>query len=86
MNNLARIEKIQQLLIEQFAPTHLEIIDNSDKHRGHAGAANGAGHFAIVIASAVFANKPPLVCHRLIYAALTDLIPTEIHALEIKLI
>jgi BolA family transcriptional regulator, general stress-responsive regulator len=66
-----------------FAPSSLEIIDDSEKHAGHAGAREGKGHFTVRIASPRFAGVKPLERHRLIYAALGELMQTDIHALQV---
>jgi BolA family transcriptional regulator, general stress-responsive regulator len=66
-----------------LAPTHIEIVDDSAKHAGHAGARDGGGHYNLTIESAQFAGKSTLARHRLIYAALGDLMQREIHALAI---
>lgn len=76
--------KIERLLNEQFHPTHLEVIDDSHRHAGHAGAKQG-GHFTVVIQSTAFQGKKLIESHRMIYAAL-ELIKSEIHALAIKII
>ncbi len=86
MTNQQRIKIMTEKLTARLAPTQLEIIDDSHKHIGHAGAQSGAGHFTVKIAAPVFDGKPMLACHRLIYAALGDLIPQEIHALQIKIL
>ncbi len=80
--NKARIILMQQRLAH-LEPSHLEIEDQSHLHAGHAGAQSGAGHFALTIASQFFKDKNEIARHRMIYAALEDLIPTEIHALSI---
>lgn len=74
------------LLRERLAalePTHIEIIDESHLHAGHAGARDGASHFRVVIASAQFAGLNALARHRLVYDRVHDLIPHPIHALAI---
>jgi BolA protein len=63
-------------------PISLEIEDNSAAHAGHKGN-NGGGHFNIKIASSHFSNKSHIIRHRLIYQALNDLIPQQIHAVSI---
>lgn len=85
MNTTERLAAIRDCLTIAFQPTKLEIIDNSEKHRGHPGAASGAGHYAVRISADLFADKPLLNCHRLIYAALDKLLGPEIHALEISI-
>ena len=67
-----------------LAPDALEIFDESHAHAGHAGAKDGGGHYQLVIVSHEFAGKPAIVRHRLVYQALSDLIPGRIHALAIK--
>lgn len=81
-----RITIIQQRLEEKFSPTRLEVIDDSEKHKGHAGSAGGAGHYTVIIASSRFSGKSRLQAHREIYEVFSDLIPHEIHALQIKLV
>lgn len=81
-----RIQTIRTRLTEAFAPTQLEIIDDSQKHIGHAGSQSGAGHFSVHIASPMFTEKSLVACHQMIYKALDGLIGPEIHALQIKII
>lgn len=77
---LAQI-KAQLAILE---PSHLELRDDSAQHRGHAGAATGGGHFALLIVSAQFVDKTLLQRQRLVYSTLSPLMNTEIHALSIK--
>jgi BolA protein len=65
-------------------PTALEIIDESRKHAGHAGARDGGGHYVLHIVSAQFAGNNTVVRHRMIYSALGELMKREIHALTIQ--
>ena len=81
--NPERIERMRALLEAAFAPRLLEIADDSHKHAGHAGGAEGHGHFSVRIASAAFAGMSPLARHRAVYAALGDMLQTDIHALAI---
>ena len=55
-----RVEAIRQRLQEAFAPLELEVIDESHRHAGHAGARDGRGHFDVRIVSAAFAGMAPL--------------------------
>lgn len=68
-----------------LAPTHVELIDDSENHRGHGGY-NPAGesHFTLVIESAAFAGKSRVARQRLVYGALGDLMRERVHALSIK--
>jgi len=81
---VTRIERIRGALEKALAPTRLVIEDESHRHAGHAGAATGRGHFRVEIESAAFAGKAPLARHRMVYAALGDLMQTDIHALSIQ--
>ena len=64
-------------------PESLDIVDDSAKHAGHAGAASGGGHYQLTIVSKQFAGKPQVARHRLIYQALGDMMQRQIHALSI---
>ena len=67
-----------------LAPQQLEILDESHKHAGHAGARSGGGHFNLTIVSNVFDGKGLLQRHRMVYDALGSAMQTDIHALTIK--
>ena len=82
--NPQRVERIRALLTEALAPQSLDVADDSHKHAGHAGARGGQGHFGVDIVSSAFAGKLPLARHRLVYAALGEMMQTDIHALAIK--
>lgn len=84
MKNNAIPAIIRKKLYQALAPDFLDIIDEGDQHVGHS--KEGAGHFAIKIASPLFKNKPLVECHRLVYAALGDTMRNGIHALRIKII
>lgn len=79
----ARVDAIRAALERAFAPTLLEVRDDSHRHIGHAGARDGRGHFDVVIVSEAFAGQSPLARHRAVYAALGELMTTDIHALSI---
>ena len=79
-----RIARIRERLSAALAPQDLEIQDDSHLHVGHAGARGGAGHYTVHITAAAFSGKPPLERHRMIYAALQDMMHGEIHALSIQ--
>ncbi len=80
----ARVEVIRGLLQSAFAPSALEVSDDSHRHAGHEGAKDGRGHFTVRLVSPAFAGMPPLARHRAVYAALGDLMQTDIHALSIQ--
>ena len=79
-----RFELIEQRLTEVLTPISCQLQDDSDAHRGHAGAASGAGHFSVTIVSQKFEGLNRISRHRLVYDAVGDLMHTEIHALNIK--
>lgn len=82
--NPQRVERMRALLGQAFTPVALDIADDSHKHAGHAGARDGRGHFAVDIVSDAFAGMAPLARHRAVYAALGDMMATDIHALSIR--
>lgn len=81
-------DTLRERLAQRLAPTRLEVLDESAQHLGHAGQdGTGAGtHFRVRIASPLFAGRPRVACHRLVYDALRDLIARErgVHALAIE--
>jgi BolA family transcriptional regulator, general stress-responsive regulator len=83
MTGTERVEKIRAVLTAQLAPVSLVIRDDSAKHAGHAGAREG-GHFSVVVVSDQFAGRTRMQRHQLVYAALAQLMRTDIHALSIQ--
>lgn len=79
-----RVAQIRARLERALAPEALEIFDESHLHAGHPGARDGRGHFRVRIVSDQFHGLPRLARHRRIYAALGDLMDTDIHALTIE--
>jgi len=79
-----RAQRIREQLNNKLNPSQLEIIDDSHKHAGHA-SARGGGHFTVNIVSEAFAGKSLVQRHRMVYAALDDLMQqNEVHALSIQ--
>ena len=76
-------DEIRNLLTEKLAAIHVEIIDDSHLHAGHAGAKQG-GHFTAKVVSKDFEGKSLPARHKMVYAALNDLMKTKIHALALK--
>lgn len=74
---------IRERLERAFAPASLDIRDDSALHAGHAGARDGAGHFAVRIRASAFRGAGRIARHRMVYEALADMMPKEIHALSI---
>jgi len=79
-----RPERIRAALVAALAPTQLDLVDESHKHRGHVGARDGRGHFALRVVSATFVGKPAIARHRLVHAALGTLMRSDIHAVSIE--
>ena len=80
----SRVLRIRERLLTVFAPSELEVIDESEHHRGHPGARDGRGHFRVKIISEHFAGRKTLERHRMVYAALDALLKTDIHALSVQ--
>jgi BolA protein len=78
-----RAERIKSMLEQAFAAARVSVLDDSARHAGHAGARNGAGHFVVRIESQEFTGRSRIERHRLVYKALAELLPREIHALNI---
>ena len=76
-------DRLVTVFTEQFNPTHLEVIDDSASHAGHAGARAGGGHFIATIISDAFAGKSAIERHRMVYALLANEMRSEIHALAL---
>ncbi len=79
-----RREHIETKLTRELEATHVEIVDESHLHAGHAGAAGGGGHFRALIVSPRFEGLASLARQRLVYGALAAEMEGEIHALSIR--
>ena len=79
-----RVARLRARLTAALQPDALEIVDESARHAGHAGAASGGGHFIVNIVSAAFQGKNLIQRHRMVYDAVGDMMHTEIHALSIQ--
>ncbi|MEM1052454.1 MAG: BolA family protein [Pseudomonadota bacterium] len=78
-------EEMQGLLIEAFAPTRLEVINDSAHHAGHAGDdGSGESHFTVVIEAEAFSTMSRLARQRAVIAALGDIVGERVHAVAIK--
>ena len=82
--NPARIVRMRELLVADLTPAELDIVDESHKHAGHAGARDGRGHFRLRIVAAAFAGLTPVRRHQRVYAALGTMMQTDIHALALE--
>jgi BolA protein len=66
-------------------PESLELEDESERHRGHAGYAPGGGtHWRLTIVAPAFAGQSTVARHRMVYQALGELMQNPIHALAIQ--
>ena len=78
-------QEIRDRLTAAFAPEALEIVNDSHRHRGHAGApGTGESHFTIKVVSAAFAGKSRLERHRMVNEVLAEALNGPVHALAIK--
>ena len=80
----SRRDRIAAKLRAEFEPVHVEVVDESHLHAGHAGARSGAGHFRVTIVSDRFDGAGRIERQRLVYAALAEEMGPEIHALSLK--
>ncbi len=81
---MSRAEKIEAALRGAFAPSVLEVVDESEAHRGHAGFQEGGeSHFNVTIQSDSFAGMSRIAKHRAVHAALGKELMSEIHALAL---
>ena len=84
METADRRSRIAASLREHFDPVHVDVVDESHLHAGHAGARSGGGHFRVLIVSDRFAGKNRVERQRLVYAALAEEMGSDIHALSLK--
>jgi len=77
------VERIRALVQDRLQPRRLEIRNDSAAHAGHAGAADGKGHFRLLIVADCFSGRTLVQRHRLVHDALAQLLQEEIHALAL---
>lgn len=80
---MSLLDTISDKLKQELAAEHVEIIDNTWQHAGHAGAAGGASHLRITLVSPQFEETPLLQQHRLVHQVLKTEMANDIHALEL---
>ena len=83
-----RVERGESVLVVESDKADMDVEafqlhDDSEAHRGHAGAASGGGHFDLMLVSTGFEGLSRVPPHQLVYDALSDLLPKQIHALSI---
>jgi BolA protein len=68
-----------------LSPTRIELVDDSEQHRGHGGYnPSGESHFSLRIESPAFAGKSRVERQRMVHKALGDLLDERVHALSIR--
>jgi BolA protein len=78
-------DSITQKLRDAFAPLALEVVNDSHRHAGHAGApGTGDSHFTIKVVSASFAGRSRIERHRMINSILAEELAGPVHALAIR--
>jgi len=77
-------DEIEEVLTHTLSPTHIEILDESAKHAGHAGAASGGSHFRALLVAQRFTGLSQMARQRLVYAALSPWMGNRIHAFTMR--
>lgn len=79
-------DEIISALEAAFRPTALEVVDDSESHRGHGGYREGGeSHFNVMIRADSFANQSRIARHRAVHAALGKELVASIHALSLDI-
>ncbi len=82
-----RAERIRSILSAALAPTRIEVLDDSGRHAGHAGATSaGETHYAVLVVSTAFAGQKPIARHRRINDLLEREFTSGLHALSLTLL
>jgi BolA protein len=84
LNPTGRTQAIEHALRRELQATHVAIVDESARHENHVGADGGGGHFQVLVVSERFRGLSRLEAQRLVYAAVDDLMTTDIHALVMR--
>ncbi len=79
-----RGERLEGVLRERLAASHVEVVDESHLHAGHAGARDGKGHFRALVVSDRFDGLNRVAAQRLVFDALRDEMDEWIHALSLR--
>lgn len=78
-------ERIISILTKELTPIYINVVDFSEKHRGHAGyGEKGESHFDVVVVSDRFSGKSRVERQKLVYAFLAEEMKSQIHALTLK--
>ncbi len=81
MSSNPRVARIHDAIERGLDAAHVQVIDHSAAHAGHAGAEAGGGHFEVIVVSGKFEGMSRLAAQRLVYDALGGLMASDIHAL-----
>lgn len=81
---MSRIDELQRRIAGALGADVVEVQDDSAKHRGHAGARGGAGHYTVVVVASRFDGMGRVDRHRAVYDAVGDMIPHQVHALAVR--
>ena len=79
-----RVTRIEAKLREGLEALHVEVVDESHLHAGHAGAQSGKGHFRVVVVSQRFEGLSRIEAQRLVFTVLEEEMKSEIHALSMR--
>jgi BolA protein len=82
---MTRADKIYEKLSQAFTPQLLEVVNESEQHRGHSGYSDGQSHFRVKLVTSEFAGQSRIARHRSVHAALGAELVAEIHALALEL-
>ena len=83
---MTRADRIRLALTDAFQPTRLEVVDDSAKHAGHAGAAaGGQTHYSVLVESGAFKSMSRVERSRAVHAVLAPEFEAGLHALSLKL-
>ncbi len=81
---MSRQERITALLQQHFSPNTLEVIDDSNKHKGHAGSRpSGETHYSVLVEAEAFRGLTRVKAHQAVYSALEPELKDGLHALAI---
>jgi BolA protein len=80
------VQEIEDRLTKAFMPTRIEVVDDSESHRGHSGYMEGGeSHFNVLIRASAFAGQSRVARHRAVHAALGPDLLGRIHALALDI-
>ncbi|MEZ4280280.1 MAG: BolA family protein [Myxococcota bacterium] len=76
---------LESRIRDSLSASHVEVVDESHLHVGHAGAQSGGGHFRVVVVSGRFEGLSRVKAQQLVYAAMGEWMGREIHALSMQI-